>query len=155
LNELGKVAQKQGKLDLAKADFERMAKIYREVYNGKHYYIGIALSNLAGVYVDEKQYNQAEKLFREALQLYSETLPADHLNVGIAKIRLGRVLLRQRDYSKAQAETQAGYDIVQKQSDPPSNWIQSARKDLAEEFTALNQPQKAAEFLSSKTVSSK
>ncbi|HZY71903.1 MAG TPA: serine/threonine-protein kinase [Edaphobacter sp.] len=155
LNELGKVAQKQGKLDLAKADFERMAKIYREVYNGKHYYIGIALSNLAGVYVDEKQYNQAEKLFREALQLYSETLPADHLNVGIAKIRLGRVLLRQHDYSKAQAETQAGYDIVQKQSDPPSNWIQSARKDLAEEYTALNQPQKAVEFLSSKTGSSK
>lgn len=146
LNELGKVAQKQGKLDLAKDDFKRMADIYRRVYNGKHYYIGIALSNLAGVYVDEKQYKQAEKLLREALQLYSETLPANHLNVGIAKIRLGRVLLQQHAYTKAQAETQAGYDIVQKQNDPPSSWIQGARKDLAEEYTELNQPQKADEF---------
>jgi serine/threonine-protein kinase len=155
LNELGKVAQKQGKLDLAKADFERMAEIYRKIYNGKHYYIGIALSNLAGVYVDEKQYKQAEKLLRETLQLYSETLPADHLNVGIAKIRLGRVLLQQHDYSKAQVETEAGYNIVQKQTDPPSSWIQGARKDLAEEYTALNQPQKADEFRVRETSTSR
>lgn len=146
LNELGKVAQKQGNLVLAKADFERMADIYRKIYNGKHYYIGIALSNLAGVYVDEKQYKQAEKLLRETLRLYSETLPADHLNVGIAKIRLGRVLLQQRAYDKAQVETQAGYEIVQRQADPPSRWIQDARKDLAEEYTALKQPEKAEEF---------
>lgn len=146
LNELGKVAQKQGKLDLAKADFERMADIYRKVYNGKHYYIGIALSNLAGVYVDQKQYQQAEKLLRETLDLYAQTLPADHLNVGIAKIRLGRVLLQQHNYSNAQTETQAGYGIVQKQKDPPSSWMQSARKDLVEEYTALNQPQMAAEY---------
>ncbi|OJV39976.1 MAG: hypothetical protein BGO25_09260 [Acidobacteriales bacterium 59-55] len=146
LNELGKVAQKQGKLDLAKADFERMADIYRKVYNGKHYYIGIALSNLAGVYVDEKQYEQAEKLLREALQLYSETLPAGHLNVGIARIRLGRVLLLQHNYSQAQTETQAGYDIVQKQNDPPSSWIQNARKDLIEEYSGLKEPQKVLEL---------
>lgn len=150
LNELGKVAQKQGKLNLAKADFERMAAIYRKIYNGKHYYIGIALSNLAGVYVDEKQYKQAEKLLRDTLQLYSETLPPDHLNVGIAKIRLGRVLLQQHSYAKAQMETQAGYDIVQKQHDPPSSWIQGARKDLTEEYTGLSQPQKADEFRVSK-----
>lgn len=146
LNELGKVAQKQGKLDLAKADFERMADIYRKVYNGKHYYIGIALSNLSGVYVDRKQYQQAEKLLRETLDMYSQTLPADHLNVGIAKIRLGRVLLQQHNYSNAQTETKAGYGIVQKQKDPPSSWIQGARKDLVEEYTALNQPEMAAEY---------
>ena len=155
LNELGKVAQKQGKLDLAKTDFERMAEIYRKVYNGKHYYIGIALSNLAGVYVDKKQYKQAEKLLRETLQLFSETLPADHLNVGIAKIRLGRVLLQQHDYSKAQVETEAGYNIVQKQSDPPAIWIQGARKDLVEEYVALNQPRKADEFRVHETSTSR
>jgi serine/threonine-protein kinase len=146
LNELGKVAQKQGTLDVAKADFERMADIYRKVYNGKHYYIGIALSNLAGVYVDEKKYQQAEKLLRETLQLYSETLPANHLNVGIAKIRLGRVLLLQHNYSQAQIETQAGYDIVRQQKEPPPSWIQNARKDLIEEYTGLKEPQKVAEL---------
>ncbi len=155
LNELGKVAQKQGKLGLAKTDFERMADIYRKVYNGKHYYIGIALSNLAGVYVDQKQYQQAEKLLRETLQLYSKTLPADHLNVGIARIRLGRVLLQQHNYHQAQTETQAGYDIVRQQKDPPSSWIQNARKDLAEEYTGLSQPRKAADFRLSETSTSR
>lgn len=146
LNELGKVAQKQGKLDLAKSDFERMADIYRKVYNGKHYYIGIALSNLAGVYVDGKQYQPAEKLLRQTLQLYSETLPSNHLNVGIARIRLGRVLLLQHNYSQAQTETQAGYDIVRQQKEPPSSWIQNAHKDLIEEYSGLKQPQKIAEL---------
>lgn len=154
LNELGKVAQKQGKLDLAKADFKRMADIYRKVYNGKHYYIGIALSNLAGVYVDEKQYQQAEKLLRDTLQLYSETLPADHLNVGIARIRLGSVLLLQRNYSQAQTETQAGYDIVRRQKEPPSSWIQNARKDLIEEYSGLRKPQKVPELQSGGSSSS-
>jgi eukaryotic-like serine/threonine-protein kinase len=154
LNELGKVAQKQGKLDLAKADFERMADIYRKVYNGKHYYIGIALSNLSLVYVEEKQFKKAEQLLRETLHIYSETLPAGHLNVGIAKIRLGRVLLQENRYGDAVAETHAGYDIMQKQTDPPANWMQNARKDLAEEYTALDQPQEAAEFQSNQATTS-
>jgi eukaryotic-like serine/threonine-protein kinase len=155
LNELGKVAQKQEKLDLAKADFERMADIYRKVYNGKHYYIGIALSNLAGVYVDQKQYQQAEKLLRETLQLYSGTLPANHLNVGIARIRLGRVLLLQHDYAQAQKETQAGYEIVRQQKEPPSSWLQNARKDLMEEYSGLKQPRKIAELQATASSASK
>ncbi len=56
LNELGRIAQQQRKLDDAEADFHRMADIYRSVYAGKHYYIGIAESNLADVYVEKRNY---------------------------------------------------------------------------------------------------
>ena len=43
-------------MDDAEADFHRMADIYRSVYAGKHYYIGIAESNLADVYVEKRNY---------------------------------------------------------------------------------------------------
>lgn len=104
------------KLYLAKADFENMADIYRKVYNGKRHCIGIALSNLAGVYVDKSQYRQAEKLRREILQPYSETSPANQLNVGIARTRLGRVLPQQRNHSHAQTARQAGYGSTAERS---------------------------------------
>jgi serine/threonine-protein kinase len=148
LNELGKISQQQGKLDEAEAEFRRMADIYREVYAGKHYYIGIALCNLAGVYVDRKDFPGAEKLFRDALQVYSQTLPADHLNVGIARVRLGRALLLDKRYQDAEAESRAGYEILNKQPSAPEHWMQNAKSDLAREYEALHQPEEAAKFRS-------
>jgi serine/threonine protein kinase/tetratricopeptide (TPR) repeat protein len=146
LGELGKVAMQQGKLDEAEADFRRQADIYREVYKGKHYYIGSALANLAGVYMERKQYGRAEQYFREALQIDAATLPADHLNVAIVRIRLGRALIPQHRYADAEAESLAAYGILMKQSSPPANWLQNARKDLVAEYGALHQPEKAAKF---------
>ncbi|HET7205833.1 MAG TPA: serine/threonine-protein kinase [Terriglobales bacterium] len=154
LNELGKVAQQRGKLDDAEADFTRMADIYKSVYAGKHYYIGIALSNLAGVYIERKNYNRAEQLFREALGIYAQTLPADHLNVGIAHVRLGRALLLNRHEKEAEAESRAGYDILVKQKSAPAKWLQMARTDLAQEYEALRENDKAARFRSESSIAS-
>jgi serine/threonine protein kinase/Flp pilus assembly protein TadD len=146
VGELGKVAMQQGNLDEAEADFKRQADIYRSVYNGKHFYIGSALANLGGVYMERKQYARAEQSFREALQIYAGTLPPDHLNVAIARIKLGRALVPQHRYADAEVESLAGYGILIKQTTPPANWLQNARKDLVEEYSALNQPEKAAKF---------
>src|SRR5438034_9898873 len=55
-------------VDDAEADFHRMADIYRWVYAGKHYYIGIAESNLAEVYVEKKNYKEGERLFSRSPQ---------------------------------------------------------------------------------------
>jgi len=136
----------QGKLDEAEADFRRQADIYREVYKGKHYYIGAALANLGGVYMERKQYPRAEQSFREALQIYAQTLLPDHLNVAIARIKLGRALMPQHRYKDAEVESLGGYGILMKQTNPPANWLLNARKDLVEEYGALHQPENAAKF---------
>ena len=146
LNELGNVAIRRGKLDEAEAEFTRVVAIYRSVYGERHYQIGIAESNLAGVYVERKEYARAESLFREALQIYAATLPADHLSVGISRIRLGSALAAEHRYSDAEIESRAGYDILSKKASPSIKWLQTARQDLAVEYQALNQPEKALLF---------
>lgn len=146
LNELGNVAIRQGKLDDAEADFKRVVSIYRSVYGENHYQIGIALSNLGGVYAERKDYVQAEKYFRDALQVYSKSLRPDHLSVGVSRVRLGNALLGEHRDAEAEVESRTGYEILMKQTSPTVKWIQMARSDLAQEYDALKQPEKAAAF---------
>jgi eukaryotic-like serine/threonine-protein kinase len=146
LNELGNVASMRNHMDEAEARFRRAADIYRAVYGDHHYLVAIALSNLAGIYMDKKDYPRAEQLFRDVVRRYKETLPADNVNLGIVHIKLGRTLLRQNRYKDAEPETLAGYEILIKQSSPSTSFIRAARKDLAAEYDALNQPQQAARF---------
>ena len=123
-----------------------MVDVYREVYHDKHYYIGVALSNLAGVYQQREQYTTAESLFREVLRRYADTLPNDHQLVGIAHIRLGHQIVRQKRYGDGASESQAGYDILTKQPTAPARWLQMAREDLADVYEALGQPDRAQPF---------
>src|ERR1700675_2835641 len=146
LNELGNVASMRDQLDDAEARFQRAADIYRAVYGDHHYLVAIALSNVAGITYDKKDYPRAEQLFRDVIRRYEETLPADNVNLAIAHIKLGRTLLHENRYKDAEPETLAGYEILVKQSSPSTSFIHAARKDLAAEYDALNQPQQAARF---------
>ena len=146
LNELGNVASMRDHLDEAEARFQRAADIYRTVYGDHHYLVAIALSNVAGITYDKKDYPRAEQLFRDVIRRYKETLPADNVNLAIAHIKLGRTLLHDNRYKDAEPETLAGYEILVKKSSPSTSFIRAARKDLAAEYEALNQPQQAARF---------
>ena len=146
LNELGNVASKRGNYDEAEARFRREADIYRAIYGDHSYLVAVALSNVASVYSAKKDYARAEQLFREVVRRFTETLSADHLNTGIARIKLGRALLRQNKFAEAEVETLAGYEILIKQSNPGVGFLQNARTDLAAEYDALRQPEKATKF---------
>ncbi len=146
LDDLGRVAENRGNLNEAEADFRRMAEIYRSVYGKKHYLIGIALSNLASVYMKRKEYPRAEKIMRQAIAIFTETLSPGHLNTGIAEIKLGRILAREHRYAEAVKQSREGYEILIRQTSPSVSWLMAARKDLADEYEALKQPQQAAKF---------
>jgi serine/threonine-protein kinase len=147
VNELGGIALGQKKYDDAEMYFRRMIAVYRASYGEKqHYTIGIAVSNLGSVYLAKGDYAQAEPLFREAIDIYLKTLSSDHLNTGIARVKLGRTLLRQQRYADAETQSRAGYDILHKQMNPAVSWLQNARTDLVDEYTALKRPDDAAHF---------
>lgn len=137
LNELGNLAIGRDRYAEGEAYLQRVVAIYRKAYNGKHYLISIGLSNLASVYMARKEFARAEPLLREAMAMYAQTLAPTHMNVGIGRIKLGRVLLRQQRYQEALTETQAGHDILSKQTSPSVSWLNNARKDLDEERAAL------------------
>jgi len=144
VNELGNVASMRDHLDEAESQFRRVVDIYRAIYGDHHFYVAIALSNLAGIYMDKKDYSRAEPIFRDVVRRLTETLGPENVNTGIAEIKLGRTLLREKKYKEAEVETLAGYENQIKQTSPSTSFVRAARKDLAADYEALNQPEKAA-----------
>ena len=146
LNELGSAALRQGKNDAAEQYFSRMVDIYRQVYGEHHYLFAVALANLGSVYSSREEWPRAEKIYRQVIPIFTESQSANHINTGVARIKLGRALLRQNRYPEAETETRAGYEILIHQMDPKVSWLVNARKDLAEEYDAMKQPEQAAKF---------
>ena len=138
--------ERQGKLDQAESDLTRMLSIERTVYGEKHPSVTTVMANLAHLYLEEKQYARAEKLYREVLQRFTDELSAEHVSTGIVQIKLGRVLLRERKYKDAEAHTSAGYNILVKQTSPAMKFLRFAYEDLAAEYQALHQPERAKKF---------
>jgi eukaryotic-like serine/threonine-protein kinase len=136
-------------LDEAESRFRRMEEIYKSIYNDHHYLIGIAISNLASVEMERKQYARAEQLYRDAARRFTETLSPHHLNTGIARVKLGRSLLRQGRSREAEVESTAGYQILIAQTSPSVSWVRAARKDLADIYMSMGQPEKATQYLES------
>lgn len=152
VNELGNVASMRNNYDEAGKQFRRVVDIYRSIYGDHHYLVAIALSNLAYNYLNQKDYARAEQLFRDVVRRFTETLSADNVNTGIAHIKLGRTLLRENRFADAQVESLEGYENLMKQANPGTSYLRAARKDLAAEYDALQQPEKAAKFRAEMTA---
>jgi eukaryotic-like serine/threonine-protein kinase len=137
---------KKGNLDQAEKDSRRAAAIYSSRYGANNFKVALANLSLADVYLQRKQFTQADQLFREVVSRLTEDLSADNINTAIAQVKLGRTLLRERRYHEAEAETRTGYAILMKQTSPSTSFVQDARQDLAAEYEALHEPEKAKEF---------
>jgi serine/threonine-protein kinase len=144
LNELGNVAMRRQAFDEAGKAFERSLDINRAVYpDGRHFKVGVALSNLGGAYLARGEHARAEALFREAIAVLTATQSAGHVNTGVAEIKLGRTLVRVGRFSEAAPYLSAGYQVLVKQAGSSSAWLRAAREELVTVFDALNEPDKA------------
>jgi serine/threonine-protein kinase len=123
-----------------------MVTIYRTIYGGNHYYMGIAYGNLAGALTEKKEYSRAEQLLKDALGVYARTLPADHPYVAIAHVKLSRTYLASRRWRDAEREASAGYDLLTKSTEPNAAWLESARKALVQAYDSLREPESAKRF---------
>jgi serine/threonine-protein kinase len=120
--------------------------IYRQIFGEQHQFVAVAMSNLASVLMQQKEYATAEELYRRSIRIYEATLSPDHVNTGIGHIKLGRTLLRERRFREATIESRAGYDILIRQTDPATSFIRAARRDLAAAFDSLGEPAQSARF---------
>ncbi len=146
LNILGLLELRRKHLSEAEKDFTRMADINRAVYDDRHYLVGIALLNLGEVYLEEKDIPRAERSYRDALARFTEKLPPGHPNTAITQVRLGHTLVLEKQYKEAEGHLLAGYQVLAKQPGPQNSRMQTARKDLAAVYQALNQPDQAKKY---------
>ena len=141
-------AIRSNELDEAEASFGRALDVYRKVYKGKHYRVGVALVNLAGLlYVARRDYARAERLFGEAFALYAEVLPADHQE------RRRRAAADGDARSSSRSATKTPSGTWQRRTESSSRNASRRRacskprvKELAGVYDALQQPEKGAKI---------
>jgi serine/threonine protein kinase/tetratricopeptide (TPR) repeat protein len=145
INELGLLAYNRDQFEIARAYFIQAQDIWKRLYGDEHQFVAVSYSNLGSVYLGEKKYAEAERMFREAVRrLDGQT--AGTANAAIARLKLGRALLRQSRFKDAEPETSAAYAYLVKQVNPSSGYLSAARKDLTAIYEGLNQPDKAARY---------
>ena len=133
----------------------RALDIDRQIYGPAHPHLADELSDLGGNQEIQGHYAESEMYYRQAVQDFTEELSADSVDTGIAQIKLGRVLLAERRYQDAEAQSSAGYRILAKLPSPPVRFWQFACEDLAAEYEALHQPEKAKPFQAELAVARK
>ena len=146
VNELGNILAMQDRFAEAAANFQRSADIYRNVHGDRHYFVAIALSNVAYMQMKQGDYDKAEALFRPVIRQFTDALGADNVNTGIARIKLGRTLRLAGRYADAEIESLAGYEILAAQASPSISFLRAARDDLVLIYEATGQTEKAAGF---------
>jgi serine/threonine protein kinase/tetratricopeptide (TPR) repeat protein len=147
LSVAGLLEERLGHFNAAERDFLRMAAIHRSTVGDRHQLVGVAMLDLGQVYIDKKQYTQAQSYIQGALDRFIEKLPADHPYVAIARQKLGAVLVLEQRYREAELPLLAAYQTFSKQAPPPADRLASTRKDLANVYEHLHEKEKAAVYL--------
>jgi len=136
LNALGVAAQRDGRFKEAEDDITRVLRI-EDALDHKDVMAPMALSNLADVKHEQKQYSQAEILSRKALALAEHMLPPTHLYTGVILFELGRALLEERRFQEAEPYLIDSYTVLSKQGNPSMTALLKARKALIDDYRAL------------------
>ena len=108
VNELGNILAMQDRFAEAAANFQRSADIYRNVHGDRHYFVAIALSNVAYMQMKQGDYDKAEALFRpESLAGYE--ILAAQASPSISFLRAARDDLVLIYEATGQTEKAAGF----------------------------------------------
>ncbi len=146
LNATASVELGEKQFQAAERDDSQVADIYRRAYGDGDYRVAVALGNLASVYQAERRYAKCESMLVDVIGRFTRALGAGNIQTGMARARLGMALLQDHKYSASVEQSLAGYQILSKQMNPGSGWVQGTRRDLAAAYAALGEPQKAEQF---------
>jgi len=97
LNNVGEVYRKQGQLEKAMSHYEEGARLVKE--HGYFEQYGALLSNMAEIYFEEENYNEAEKLLMEAKSYFDASDDIIFKTEWLYK--LGKIYMAQKKLSEA------------------------------------------------------
>jgi tetratricopeptide (TPR) repeat protein len=131
LNQLGRVAQAQGKYGEAEAFFERALAIREKALGANHSDVGQTLNNLANLYRAQGKYSEAEGLYKRALAIREKALGANHSDVGQTLNNLARVYRDQGNYGEAERLFNRALTIREQTLGPSHPDVAATRSDLS------------------------
>ena len=102
LNDLGYCYQDLGKAAEAERLFRRAARIWEQAEGQHEEDLLICLNNLAGLYVEARQYGKAEALLRGSITERAAALEPNHPQRGYIARNLGKVYCTRRRFADAE-----------------------------------------------------
>jgi tetratricopeptide (TPR) repeat protein len=77
--------------------------------------VGMALNNLANIYLDQGKYVEAEPLYQQALRIFEQQLGPDHPRIAEPLNNLGKLYLNQGKYAEAEPLLQRALHVFEQQ----------------------------------------
>jgi eukaryotic-like serine/threonine-protein kinase len=143
LNDLGRLAEEQGDLDTARADYLAALDSYPE----DHPWRGTTQLNLAEVLRKSGDVAAAEALIRTTLESDRAQLGEDHLSVALDWTQLGRVLQEQGRGAEALEAARVALAIYDRRVGPEHSGHEEARVLVGEVLLDQAAPAEAERFL--------
>jgi len=141
---LGQLAEAQGDLRTAEAEFQIGSGMMRSLYGELDLKTAQAMSNLGNVLVREGQYARAEAVLQPSVKAFTQRPLPGNMNVPTAELRLGKALLGEKRFKDALKLLSDAYESLK--TGPPSfaGELADAGRELIEVYNALHEPDKAA-----------
>ncbi len=123
-----------GEFAAAERDYNLSLAIFRKVYGtDDNPNVASLLFHLSEVAYKQRSYAGAETLARQALSIFLRVQGPSGPKTAQSHVQLGHCLLLQKRYVEASQESQLGYTLLLKQPGLPSQFLQLAIKDIAQE----------------------
>jgi tetratricopeptide (TPR) repeat protein len=123
-----------GELAAAEQLYNSSLAIFHKIYaTDNNFNIGLTLLHLSEVASQQHDYSLAEARARQALSIFSNVQGPNGSKTALAHVQLGHSLLPQDKYSEAKRESQLGYNLLLKQPGLPSESLNVAKKDMADD----------------------
>ncbi len=123
LNSMGSVARKLGDYSQARQYFEQAISLLRNVEDGKHYELALAINNLAALQVLQGELVTAVTNMRETVALLESILGPEHSYFSLSLKNLAEILIRLGQYEEAGPLQQRALRIQQKTLGPNHPYV--------------------------------
>jgi serine/threonine-protein kinase len=143
---LGYALTTQGSLDEAAEMFLLAIQTTDKVLAPGHPNRSHPKMGLASVYMQQRRYDAAEPVLRDALALRRGALPAGHRYIGESLIELGTCLTAMKRFAEAEGHLLEGYRLFLKETGAEGDRTRRAVRRLESLYKGWGKPEKAADL---------
>jgi serine/threonine-protein kinase len=119
-----------GQLENAAETYREVLAIFREEFGNNNFYIAGILQSYGGVYLQMKEYKQAESIMRESLEHSERLLPPGHIRQAFPLKGLADALRGQKRFGEALPYAEKAYQIRNESLEPDDPNLMNSRYTL-------------------------